>query len=263
MELIRQPKIENVRMMDRLMMATQSRSSSSGVVGTLYLTATHLIFVDHEGRNETWVLHSHLASIEKSSVSSIGTPLHIKCKNFQSITFILPKEKDAHEVWTSLFNLSQPLTYEDLYCFRYSASNEPFKEQRPRGWSKFDLQSEYRRQGVPNKHWVVSDLNRSYELCDSYPRVLFVPATATESMLRASASFRSKGRLPILSYVSPNGAVICRCSQPLSGFNSRCEEDEALLDCIRRTKDAARVLYVVDTRPRVSGLITSFILSLC
>lgn len=43
-------QVENVRLLDRL---TPRRSR----VGTLYLTATHTIFVENEAgvRNETWV----------------------------------------------------------------------------------------------------------------------------------------------------------------------------------------------------------------
>lgn len=46
-------------------------------------------------------------------------------------------------------------------------------------------------------------------------------------------------------------AVICRCSQPLSGFSARCVEDEQLLDCILQTNPNCSFMYVVDTRPRV------------
>jgi len=41
-------QVENVRMLDRY----NTRKPS---IGTLYLTATHLIFVDPDGKKETWV----------------------------------------------------------------------------------------------------------------------------------------------------------------------------------------------------------------
>lgn len=46
-------------------------------------------------------------------------------------------------------------------------------------------------------------------------------------------------------------AAICRCSQPLSGFNARCVEDEQLLNCILQSNPNSKTLYVVDTRPMV------------
>ncbi|XP_037941946.1 uncharacterized protein LOC119674861 [Teleopsis dalmanni] len=41
-------KVENVRMIDRY-------NSKNPTVGTLYLTATHLIFVEPDSNKETWV----------------------------------------------------------------------------------------------------------------------------------------------------------------------------------------------------------------
>ena len=41
-------QVDNVRLVDRY-------NSRKPIVGTLYLTATHLIFVDPAGKKETWV----------------------------------------------------------------------------------------------------------------------------------------------------------------------------------------------------------------
>lgn len=43
-------QVENVKLQDRV-------STRQPSVGTLYLTATHLIFVDNEGKKESWVSH--------------------------------------------------------------------------------------------------------------------------------------------------------------------------------------------------------------
>lgn len=240
-------------MIDRLSNILTPNKQSIGPFGNLYITATHLIFVETEDRNETWILHSLLSSIEKQNVSSVGTPIQIKCKNFQSITFIIPKEKDAFEVVSSLNHLSAPSSIHELYCFNYSASNESFQSNSQLGWNKFDLKNEFRRQGVPNKQWSISSINQDYSICDTYPKVLVVPSSATKDMIIGSAKFRSKGRLPVLTYYyHKNGSTICRCSQPLAGFNARCEEDESILNCIlSTTNNTSNVLYVVDTRPKV------------
>lgn len=228
--------------------------ATSGVNGTLYLTVTHLIFVEREERNETWLLNSHIASVEQLPSTIQGTPLLIKCKNFRVVTFMLPKDNNnAGEVLSSLTYLSNVRSYDALYCFRYAASNEPFENCRSETWRKFDLLREFKRQGVPNQHWCVSNLNVKYELCETYPSNLLVPASASEFMLKSSASFRSKCRLPVLTYRYTNDACICRSSQPLSGFSQRCEEDESLLDAILRTNIQSKILYVVDTRPRVNA----------
>lgn len=78
-----------------------------------------------------------------------------------------------------------------------------------------------------------------------------MPALATTSVLIGSSRFRSKGRLPVLTYLHHNKAAICRCSQPLSGFSARCLEDEQMLNCILKTNPNSKFMYVVDTRPKV------------
>lgn len=92
----------------------------------------------------------------------------------------------------------------------------------------------------------------------SDPRKIYVPTEATVPMLLGSSKFRSKARLPVLTYLHSNQASICRCSQPLSGFSARCLEDEQMLEAIRKTNTNSNFMYVVDTRPRVSGKIEPF-----
>ncbi|XP_066146115.1 myotubularin-related protein 8 isoform X2 [Euwallacea fornicatus] len=242
MELIHTPKVENVRMLDRY-----SKTSSQG---TLYLTATHLIFVDPEAKKETWVPHMHIASLEKLPLTTTGSPLLIRTKTFLSVTFVIPKERDCHDIYVTLQQLSQPSNIEDLYCFTYTSDEIP----KNVGWNFFDLQSEYQRMGVPNDQWALTKLNEDYELCDTYPGYLYVPASATKTTLRGSSGFRSKGRLPVLSYLHHNKASISRCSQPLSGFSARCVEDEKMLNHVLRTNPNATFMYVVDTRPKINAM---------
>ncbi|XP_065282966.1 phosphatidylinositol-3,5-bisphosphate 3-phosphatase MTMR6 [Dermacentor albipictus] len=245
MEAIRTPKVENVRMLDRF----NNRKSSTG---SLYLTTTHLIFFDPDRKKETWILHMHIASIAKLPISANGTPLQIRCKNFLCVTFLIPKERDCHDIFISLQQLSQPLHINDLYCFHYTASNEDLTKSM--GWNKFDFQAEYVRMGVPNTYWSATNINQDYEICDTYPRNLYVPSVASTAILVSSSQFRSKGRLPVLSYLNKNMAAICRCSQPLSGFSARCVEDEQLLNCILKSNPTSKFMYVVDTRPRINAM---------
>lgn len=244
MEVIKTPKVENVRLLDRFHAYKPS-------IGTLYMTATHLIFVDPTGSKETWILHMHISSVEKQPLTTAGSPLHIRCKTFQSVAFVIPKERDCQEVYITLLKLSRP-DLENLYAFNYS-SNDAWKKSY--GWDFFDTQSEYLRMGVPNQYWVRSKINSDYEICDTYPRHLYVPQSATTAVLMGSSRFRSRGRLPVLSYLhNKNKAAICRCSQPLAGFSARCVEDEVLLQAIRKANPATRYMYVVDTRPKINAM---------
>lgn len=246
MELIRVPKVGNVKLVDRL-------NSANPDVGTLYLTPTHVIFIDPRNQKEFWILLMHVSSIEKLPTTPNGCPLLIKCKHFLHITFIIPKEKDALDVFVSLNQLSQPSRIKDLYCFFYNTQDD--SSDKSKGWTKFTVEQEYKRFLRSNDKWVLTDINNNYEICSTYPSKLYVPATASNDCLIESAKFRSIGRLPALSYLHTNEASICRCSQPLSGFNNRSVEDEQLLQHIKDANpNDKKELYIVDTRPKINAM---------
>nr|XP_006824875.1 PREDICTED: myotubularin-related protein 8-like [Saccoglossus kowalevskii] len=212
MEHIRTPKIENVRLLDRF----NSRKPS---VGTLYLTATHLIFVDPAGKKETWIMHMHVASVEKLPLTTAGSPLQIRCKNFQAATFIIPRERDCQDIFISLCKLSKPVVLEDLYAFHYNSPN--LQISKSSGWNLFDMETDYSRMGIPNDNWCVSSVNKNYDICDTYPRQLYMPTNVSTPVLVGSSKFRSRGRLPALSYLHrENQAAICQYSQPLTSINA-------------------------------------------
>ncbi|XP_022426792.1 myotubularin-related protein 7 isoform X1 [Delphinapterus leucas] len=248
MEHIRTPKVENVRLVDRI-------SSKKAALGTLYLTATHVIFVENapDTRKETWILHSQISTIEKQATTATGCPLLIRCKNFQLLQLIIPQERDCHDVYISLIRLARPVKYEELYCFSFNPKLD--REEREQGWMLIDLSEEYKRMGLPDNYWQLSDVNRDYRVCDSYPTELYVPRTATAHIIVGSSKFRSRRRFPVLSYYHKDNHVsICRSSQPLSGFSARCLEDEQMLQAIRKASPGSDFIYVVDTRPKLNAM---------
>ncbi|KAM9049272.1 phosphatidylinositol-3,5-bisphosphate 3-phosphatase MTMR6 isoform 4-T4 [Megaptera novaeangliae] len=246
MEHIRTTKVEQVKLLDRF------STSNKSLTGTLYLTATHLLFIDSH-QKETWILHHHIALVEKLALTTFGCPLVIQCKNFRIVHFIVPRERDCHDIYNSLLQLSKQAKYEDLYAFSYNPKQND--SERLRGWQLVDLAEEYKRMGLPNSNWQLSDANRDYKICETYPRELYVPRIASKPIIVGSSKFRSKGRFPVLSYYHQNKeAAICRCSQPLSGFSARCLEDEHLLQAISKANPANRYMYVMDTRPRLNAM---------
>ena len=53
-------------------------------------------------------------------------------------------------------------------------------------------------------YWFACWMFFLFQLCDTYPRILYVPSSASTPVLVGSSKFRSRGRLPILSYVYRN-----------------------------------------------------------
>ncbi|KAG8014988.1 Myotubularin-related protein 7, partial [Nibea albiflora] len=238
-------QVENVRLLDR---SSGQRKASTG---TLYLSATHTIFVENnpETRKETWVLHSMVSSVERPPTIPAGSQLILRCKDFRVFQILIPQERDCLDVHSSLVRLSRPEKYSELYCLSFNPNVN--KEEREESWSFIDLMADYKRMGVPNNLWVTTAANSEYRVCDTYPSELFVPKSATPAIIVGSSRFRSRGRFPALSYFHQDTlAAVCRCSQPLSGFSGRCQEDEMMLQAVMKSNPGSDYIYVVDTRPK-------------
>ncbi|KAH8739137.1 myotubularin related protein 1 [Cryptosporidium ryanae] len=136
---------------------------------------------------------------------------------------------------------------------------------------EFDVVSEYKRMGLDleNKELNrnngnlscfplrISRVNFNYELCNSYPEILIVPRDISDNQLIAVSSFRSKNRIPVLSWTNPNlKCTLWRSSQPKSAFK-RCFEDELLITTISKyyyannSKDKNFTIY--DARPKLNA----------
>ncbi|KAK2501860.1 hypothetical protein MC885_006919, partial [Smutsia gigantea] len=179
----------------------------------------------------------HIATVEKLPITSLGCPLILHCKNFRVAHFVLDSDVVCHENNFSEFVALS----EDLYAFSYDPKSS--KEIRENGWKLIDPISDFGRMGIPNRYWTITDANRNYEICSTYPPEIVVPKSVTLGTVVGSSKFRSKER-----------AAICRCSQPLSGLYTRCIDDELLLEAISQTNPGKQFMYVVDTRPKLNAM---------
>ena len=94
------------------------------------------------------------------------------------------------------------------------------------------------RMGVPNREWRLDDINQNFELCETYPPTLYVPSSTSRAMLLASAKFRSRGRLPVLTYLHHNGVrpLLFFLPFPRSPLSSGL--DYALCSAVSRSEHA-------------------------
>ncbi|XP_059094502.1 myotubularin-related protein 6-like [Tigriopus californicus] len=284
MEHILTPKVENVKLVDKF-------NAKASPLGTLYLTTTHLIFVSnasasapmaapppeppnpmgegagasggggatnlggfvHGGaKKELWILHTLMHTVEKPLLTTSGTQLRILCSHFQSASFIIQRDRDAHDVYLSLMALSKPKEFKDLYCFTYNPTGQV---QKSTGWFFHDLDAEYQRMGVPNENWTLCSMNDQHRLCPTYPQKIFIPILASQAIIEGSSRFRSKGRLPVLTYLHKNNAAIVRCAQPLVGISGvRSSYDEKYVECLRKATPRSPFIYVIDTRPAMNAM---------
>ncbi|CAD7948110.1 unnamed protein product [Amoebophrya sp. A120] len=134
------------------------------------------------------------------------------------------------------------------------------------GWHLYDPLAEYGRMGIDmtegpgDSPWRLSSVNKSYQLCESYPQWLVVPKRVSDPVLLAVSNYRKKKRIPSLSWCGGPAlhyACVFRSSQPCDGlWGNSSEADERLLREIATGKQngLSKPLFVLDLRTHKSAL---------
>ncbi|XP_072287530.1 myotubularin isoform X1 [Pyxicephalus adspersus] len=228
------------------------------VKGRLFVTNYKLYFKGEEP--ESLIIFEVplgvIARIEKmggaSSRGENSYGLDITCKDMRNLRFALKQETHSRkQIFEDLTRHAFPLSH-GLPIFAFvNEERFPFN-----GWSVYDAIAEFLRQGLPNNNWRLTFINEQFEFCDTYPRYLMVPFNATDDDLRKVATFRSRNRIPVLSWVHPeNQSVIMRCSQPLVGMSGkRNKDDERYLEIIKEANGQTSKLTIYDARPNVNAV---------
>lgn len=179
------------------------------------------------------------------AAESVRAPaIRIQRRDFQMMAFHFhPSSSDktspddtAREVFYCLRSRCVFDDVQDMLAFHFKAPPEELAVEEPR----YDARREYARMGIggkaaegPGSAWRISDINKDYEYSPTYPRVLCVPRTVSDNMLKYGGGFRSKSRIPALTYLHSNGGSITRSSQPMVGIsNKRNPQDERLISAI-------------------------------
>jgi hypothetical protein len=252
-------------------------------VGNLYFTSFRLIFSSYIRSRASvcsrYVLPScfdeislPLSTIAKidvlktgnSSSTSACTELYslaIHCKDLRIIHIAF----NASESFTITFasGLSAhafPPSPQMFFAFSYKYSN-PVD-----GWNIYDFRKEFLRQQVLNNGlWRVWSDN--FSLVESYPLEFILPAGLSMTDITEAAKFRSRGRIPALTWRnSRTGALLCRSSQPLVGvLGHKSLADKLLLNLYRVRGDVNDVeeiedpssFYIMDCRKTIAATANS------
>ncbi|KAK0160024.1 hypothetical protein PV328_007471 [Microctonus aethiopoides] len=178
--------------------------------------------------------------------------IEVFCKDMRNLRFAHKQENHSRrDVFEKLQQYSFPLSHKlPLFAFEYS---EQFSEN---GWTVYEPIAELKRMGVNNDMWKITKINDTYTVCDSYPAIWAVPTAATDDDLQSSAGFRSRGRLPVLSWIHPESqATITRCAQPLVGVGGkRSREDERYVQLIMDANAQSHKLFIMDARPMANAI---------
>ncbi|PPQ67458.1 hypothetical protein CVT24_011515 [Panaeolus cyanescens] len=240
--------------------------------GTLHLTAHHIIFRYDEPVNddaEMWMPYPLISLVNRLPQTLQGlSQLTFHTRTFESFSFTFKKDSDATDVFESVKELTVATSVTQLYAFFYNP-NPPLPTNE--GWSIYSPREEYGRMGVGtrSKAWRFTDLNKDYTFCPTYPARLVVPTRISDTTLQYASKYRSKCRIPILSYLHwGNFGSITRSSQPMVGITqNRSIQDEKLIEAIFQShwspesRAASAPVYgatttnlIIDARPTVNAV---------
>jgi len=227
--------------------------------GTLYITNYRLYFLG-DGDNGMLIIDSPLGNVFKLDKVGSSTKqkqdsvygIELVCKDMRNLKFALKHNNPRRKIFDAIQNYSFPISNgRSFFAFEYQ------DEFRMNGWDVYDASKEMIRLGLPTDCWRLTELNNDYRLCDTYPAVLAVPSSISDEEVQKCATFRSKSRLPVLSWLHPsNNASITRCSQPSIGVGGvrRNKDDEKYIQAILEANLQCHKLFIMDARPKINAV---------
>ncbi|KAH9587077.1 Myotubularin- protein 2 [Schistosoma haematobium] len=213
----------------------------------------------HGSDKKRYILKLPLGTIrnidQKSNQGNIS--LHIVCKDIRELVFAFPDCGRSLGFCENLkANAFPAISKKTLFAYLYGAkciANSVFAID---GWDVYNPEEEYHRQNIFTNGWRITKINMDYRLCDTYPAILAVPWEVTDELLVACAPHRSRGRIPVLSWLHPESkASLTRASQPLVGVQGRrSSDDKELVRQLRIANANANNLLIFDARPQVNAI---------
>jgi hypothetical protein len=177
--------------------------------------------------------------------SGVPSSIRIRFRDFTFVSFNFTDEKQARDAFEFIRARTCRLgSIENLLAFNF-APPPGSPENKINGWDLYDARAEFRRQGISEKSadlgWRISTINQDYSFSPTYPALLAVPSKISDNTLKYAATFRSRARIPTLSYLHPiNNCTITRSSQPFVGLRmKRSIQDERLVGaCFSATAES-------------------------
>lgn len=164
------------------------------------------------------------------------------------------------QIYETIQRYAFPLSHSlDFFAIDYRRA---YTESLNHGWNVYDVKQEYERMGLSQaSDFRYSKINADFKFCETYPRTLVVPKAVTDDELRLVGEFRSKHRIPVVSWIKYDNktyrCALLRSSQPLVGLASKkSEHDEAYLNTVFKLNSTNSLdkLFIVDARPLVNAV---------
>ncbi|CAF1533988.1 unnamed protein product [Adineta ricciae] len=256
-DLIKIPCVRNLVFRDHLQAYPES----------IINVTLHNVIVTHKqpdgNYKELWIFYTNMDAIQPKfpmktefrsqlplspSLASVYT-IVLRLKTLETCYFDVPVLDDAIKLAESLDALianTDGLTCDVTFLFPFCFSRDFDVIQD--GWTAFSVESEYSRLQAISDEWRISDVNKDFAICETYPERLVVPKSISDDYLKRSAAFRAHNRFPLLCYLHKSSkSCIIRSSQPLVGPSvRRCKEDESVVNAMLTQRNKKG--WILDTR---------------
>ncbi|ELP89704.1 hypothetical protein EIN_453940 [Entamoeba invadens IP1] len=217
----------------------------------LIITKYRTILVSPENQTLISIPHAAVCVLQLYTIDDSHDAIVLLCKNLKTSVIVSDSSK-VQRVLSIFFDekcrLLFPRSNTETYAFRSSGTTSGESEWRAMSYSK-----EFSRLGLTAQNGFKMADNRDGTISPTYPQSVVLPDGIQYSTV---LTFRSKGRIPAISWRGEKNQTISRSAQPLPGTlgRVRCEEDENLLrQLVNLTKAGSKRLAIYDARPPLNA----------
>eukprot|EP01125_Pyxidicula_operculata_P019843 TRINITY_DN721_c4_g1_i4.p1 TRINITY_DN721_c4_g1~~TRINITY_DN721_c4_g1_i4.p1 ORF type:complete len:935 (-),score=198.52 TRINITY_DN721_c4_g1_i4:462-3266(-) len=233
----------------------------------VYLMDQQCLVNNNNQFQKTVIPLTSIQKIEKADEKETEA-VDILVRDLQEIRLCWKVSDDLRNKFLSKVNMLMPKKLENSFAFSFFQADKSFGLNSPSfnkyGYARYDPVEEINRILKSQPLWRITQRNTDYSLCPTYPAIIAVPTSIEDKNLPDIAKFRTKKRLPVLSWLHPNNqAALLRCSQPRRGaLGNTNEQDEGYIDLLAGSLSSGNKsnlsstdsnFYIMDARAKLAA----------
>ena len=161
--------------------------------GFVYLTTFRVFTYSNQSSNYSFINYP-LRLIESIEIKDNVTLL-FQCKDIRSfrLTFV---NAEKCSFWWKKFTetILLPINFEEIFAVKYASARSI--DETPQIPQRDFIQLDSSRLQLDQHPWRITEINRDFKLCSSYPQQSVVPSSMTDEEVLSVAKFRSYRRFP-------------------------------------------------------------------
>ena len=225
------------------------------------INSTFYVVFSAEKKNNFKIYNSNYYQFPLLSIKNYITTkkkrkyvVDIILKDYRSFSFKLSQD-DFNLFNDVIQEFGMPNQNPKYFRHAYYYHSEFLKKEKSNkyvdGWKIYNAEEEFKYQELDFTKTFRKVDNSKFEFCASYPKTIVVPISMTDEDIMKCGTFRTKERIPALTYrYKKNGKCIWRSSQTKSGIKGKTNPDVILLTKIA---EGSKKLFVFDARPLLNA----------